>query len=206
MTLEINVFKGQEIFPHVHHLIDMRLTTFCEFPYLYVGDKENELPYAKEYALNSQGLLVVATKDGHLAGMLSGMPLNSPAPYLKHWCKRLKKQGIDIERSFYAGELIIAPPFQKGRCFLLLLHRFLQEVKMMNFLQIHFVTCSREENHPLRPENYPDEESMWEKIGARKTPPTLPLKWVTRQLNGSVKNERNKLIWWVKDISDINML
>lgn len=205
MTLEINVFKGQEIFPHVHNLMDMRLTTFCEFPYLYIGDKDYELSYAKAYALNSQGLLVVATKDGHLAGMLSGMPLNAPIPYLQHCCKRLKKQDIDIERSFYAGELIITPPFQKGRCFLLLLHRFLQEVKMMNFSHIHFVTCYREENHPLRPDNYLKEEAMWKKIGAQKINTPLLLKWPTRQPNGSVKNEKNKLIWWVKDISHIKM-
>lgn len=205
MTLGINVFKGQEIFPYVHNLIDMRLKTFCEFPYLYVGDKENELSYAKEYALSPQGLLVVAMKDEHIAGMISGIPLNSSASYLKLCCKRLKKQDIDIDSSFYAGELIITPPFQKGRCFFLLLHRFLQEVKMMNFSQIHFVTCYREENHPLRPDNYPEEEAMWKKIGARKTNITTSLKWPTRQPNGSVKKEGNKLIWWVRDISYASM-
>jgi len=47
----------------------MRLKAFCEFPYLYVGNEEEELLYTQEYASTPQGLLVVAFKDDKIAGL-----------------------------------------------------------------------------------------------------------------------------------------
>ena len=52
MSFQIKIFKGPEILPYVETLADMTLEAFFEYPYLYVGKREDELSYLKSYALS----------------------------------------------------------------------------------------------------------------------------------------------------------
>lgn len=199
MTFQIFTFKHTEILPYVEALVDMRLNAFSEFPYLYIGNREDELSYAKEYALSPQGILVVAFKNDRLAGS-SGIPLSSPHSSLKPWLARFRAKDIEVESAYYIGELMIAPAFQKQKCCSLIITHFIEAVKAMKFSHIIGLTCIREKNHPLSPSPYFGSESIWTKIGAEQINLILSVKWTTRQEDGSSKTEKNKLSCWIKNL------
>jgi len=45
MTFHIELFKGAEAKPYVRPLSEMRVQEFSQFPYLYVGNAEDDLAY-----------------------------------------------------------------------------------------------------------------------------------------------------------------
>lgn len=201
MTTRIEVYKGFQILPYVRVVAEMRLKTFCEFPYLYVGNMEEELGYVEDFASTPQGLLVVAFKGEQLVGFVSGLPLNTPGSFLEHWSKKLSQQGVNINNTFYAGEIIVEPCFQKQRYTVELIKRFFEEVEKMEFPSVLGVTSIRSEDHPLRPRGYVDTDDIWGKIGFKKIPITLSAVWPTQQANHTIKQETNKLACWIKEMN-----
>ncbi|MBY0500601.1 MAG: GNAT family N-acetyltransferase [Alphaproteobacteria bacterium] len=197
MTFCIKVFKGADILPYLQTLADMRLKAFCDFPYLYVGNMEEELVNLKEYAATPQGLLVLAFKEDCIAGVYSGMPLTTPGSFLEYWTKKLIRQGIEVKDTFYAGDLIIEPAFQKQKCCSLLIKQLIHEVEAMGFSKIIGITAIRSLKHPLRPPHFRDSDSLWPKLGAKKLPMSLSAIWDTRQADGSIKKEKNLLACWI---------
>lgn len=199
LTFQIKVYKGTQILPYAQRLAEMRLKASYEFPYLYVGNMEDELKNVQEYALTPQGLLVVAVKEDRIAGIFSGMPLETPGSFLEHWSKKLHQQGLKTDNIYYAGEIIVEPEFQKQRCTSQLISRFFQEVEAMNFPRILSVTSIRPYDHLLRPQNYVDIDSICEKCGFEKSSMVLSAIWPTRQVNGSVKKAKNQLACWIRE-------
>ncbi len=202
MSFSVRFFKQTEILPYINGFVDMRLKAFYQFPYLYVGTKKSDASYAKEYAVCPEGIFVVAFKNEVIAGICSGMPLNASNSPLKPWLTAFLTQGINLDETYYIGELIIKPRFQKQKCCALLITRFIEIVKSMNFLKILGVTCIREKTHPLCPGHYFDPESIWKKIDAQKIDLILSAKWATRQKDGSLKMENNKLACWTQSLSE----
>ncbi len=201
MAFCIQVFKGADILPYLQTLADMRLKAFCDFPYLYAGNVEEELVNLKEYASTSQGLLVVAFKEDRIAGVYSGMPFSTPGSFLENWAKKLIRKGIETRGAFYAGDLIIEPAFQKQKCCSLLIKQLIYEVETMGFSELIGITSIRPPEHPLRPLYYKDSDSLWPKLGAEKLPITLSAIWNTWQADGSIKKEENLLACWVKRLN-----
>ncbi|HQS84307.1 MAG: hypothetical protein B7Y25_05090 [Alphaproteobacteria bacterium 16-39-46] len=201
MSFQIKIFKGPEILSYIETLADMRLEAFFEYPYLYVGKREDELSYVKSYALSPQGLLIVAFKNEKIAGICSGIPLNFENSPLKPWHKKLEKEGLEIEMLYYGGEIIVKPQFQKQKACFLLMTQFIEAVKEMKFSKIIGITCIRAKDHPLCPPKYFGPESIWEKMGGEKTNIILSSHWSTRQENGSLKKQKNNLAVWIKRLN-----
>ena len=82
------------------------------------------------------------------------------------------------------------------------MRHIIENVRSINFLKILGNTCIREKNHPLCPPHYFDPESIWKKINAQKIDTILSIKWPTRQKDGSLKIENNKLACWIKSLSE----
>lgn len=101
MSFYIRIFKHTEILPYINTFVDMRLKAFCQFPYLYVGNRKSEPSYAKEYVMCLQGIFVVAFKNEAIAGICSGMPLNAPNSPLKPWLTRFCTQEINLDETYY---------------------------------------------------------------------------------------------------------
>ena len=201
MSFELKVFKEKECLPYVDLVVEMRLNAFSAFPYLYVATFEEERSYVSELSSTPQGLLVVVFNEDQVIGFFSGIPLNLPNSHLEPYVKKLQEKGVDTNTTYYGGEIIVIPEFQKGRCCALLIKRFLQEVKSMGFRQLLFVTCIREENHPLCPKNYTSPESVWLKSGAQKTDIVLSIPWRTHQAKRAPKRQMNSLACWIKPLS-----
>lgn len=198
MTLRIEVFKGAETAPYLQTLVDMRLETFYEFPYLYVGKLEDELAYTQLYTSTPQGILVIAFEGETIAGLFSGLPLDTPGPMMKVWSDKLREEGVRLENCFYAGELIVKPAFQNKGLGSQLMMRLLREADDMGFREVMEVTAIRPLDYPLRHQKYFDTDTIWGKYGLVKSSIVLTGTWPTRQPDGTVRAEENQLACWLR--------
>jgi GNAT superfamily N-acetyltransferase len=198
MTFRIEVFKGISTAPYLQTLSDLRLEAFKEFPYLYVGNIEDEVSYAQLYTSAPEGILVIAFQDETIAGLYSGLPLNASGAFISAWHDKLIEEGVDLTNYFYAGELIVKPAFRKKGLGAQLMTRLIQEVDAMGFSGFMGVTAIRAYDHPLRPQGYFDTDAIWGKYGLEKIPVVLTGTWPTLQLDGSIKVEDNQLACWIR--------
>ena len=201
MTFRIEVFKGKKTTPYVQTLAELRLEAFCEYPYLYVGTLENELQYTQQFSLNPEGMIIVAFEGDEIAGLYSGLPLKNAVSFLADWHATLKENDIDVENCFYLGELIIKPQYQRQGLGGQLMTQMLNEAKSLGYNKVMGVTGIREPGHPLRPLNYFDADTIWGKFGLKKNDIVFTCTWPTKQPDGSVKREENKLACWMMDLS-----
>lgn len=198
MTVRIEVFRGSKTAPYSQALANMRLETFYEFPYLYVGKLEDELCYTQLYTSTPQGILVIAFEGETIAGLYSGLPVNTPGSMMQVWCDKLREEGVVLENCFYAGELIVKSDFRKKGLGSQLMMRLLREADDMGFTEIMGITSIRPLDHPLRPQKYFDTDSIWGKYGLVKSSIVLTGTWPTRQSDGTVKVEENQLACWLR--------
>lgn len=201
MVLLIEVFKGKEATQYTSVLSEMRVSEFFNFPYLYVGDVEEDYLVTQAYAASDQGMIVVAFKNNQVAGLFSGMPLRTTGSFLERWCHVLDKNGVDTVNCYYGGELIVQPDFRKEGIGSALMSRLMQEVEVIKYNKIMWVTSIREHDHPLRPQNYFDIDTVCGKVGAKKMNFTITSPYPTRQADGTVKNANNKLACWIKNLA-----
>lgn len=201
MSIRIEVYKEQETKPYLRLLSQMRLNEYKEFPYLYVGDMEEDFANTNYFTF-AEGILVIAFQGEMVAGMYSGMPMRTPSSFLRDCSLRLAAQGVDISKCFYASDLIVNPPFKKQGIGVQLLKRFFQEVKEMGYNTMMGVTALRPPDHPLRPKNYFDSDLIWEKYGYQKSSLVLSLTYPTLQADGAIRNEANELACVIANLKE----
>lgn len=201
MTFRIEVFKGAEAAPYIRSLSEMRLKVFCEFPFLYVGNMETDLVYTQMFSASSQGMLVVAFEGDTIVGIRSGMPVRDEKvkPLSERRCRRLEAYGIKAKEYYYCGEIIVAPAFRKKGIATQLMGKFIEEVKVLGFPGMVAITSIRPSHHPLRPQTYFEGDTFLSKYGFIKSPVIFTAQYPTRQPDGSVKKQQNKLICWIKE-------
>lgn len=200
MTFRIEVFNGDAAVPYANALAKLRLKTYCNYPYLYVGKLEDELLYIQHYFNDSRGQIIVGFEGKTIAGIASGLPLNATVSFLKDWHKTLKQHEIDVENYFYLGELIIKPQFQKQGLGEQLVKQMCQEARSLGFHKMMLVTSIRDTNHPLRPQDYFDTDLIWSKFGFVKSDIVFTCNWLTQQSDGYVQRDENKLGCWMKNL------
>ena len=202
MTFRIETFKGIEGEPYIRPLSEMRITEFCQFPYLYMGNMENDLQYARQFSLSRQGILVVAFQDETMVGIRSGLPVrDNQSKDLEKALQQFENQGIKARDYYYGGEIIVHPDFRRRGLGSQLMARFVKEVKAMEFPAIIDITVIRTPDHPLRPQNYVETGSaLLTKFGFKKSPVIVSVKYPTRQCDGNVQEEENDLVCWVNTL------
>ncbi len=201
MSIHIEVFKQQETQPYLRLLSQMRLSEYKEFPYLYVGNMEEDFANTNYFTFKD-GLLVIAFEGKTVVGMYSGMPMSTPSSFLQDRSAQLAGEGVDINRCFYASDLIVHPHFKRQGIGGQLLKRLFQEVKVMGYDTMMGVISLRPLNHILRPKDYFDTDSIWEKYGYKKSPLVFSLTYPTRQADDTVKLETNELVCVIANLKE----
>ena len=101
----VTTHVGQDILPVVDELAGLRIPVFCDWPYLYDGDRDYERGYLAAYAASPRSVCVVArTEAGQVVGASTGIPLAddgeaTQAPFLS--------RGVDVDDVFYFGESVL---------------------------------------------------------------------------------------------------
>ena len=75
--IEIKTFKGAEILSFIDDIGKLRIENFREYPYLYIGNLDDERGYLSAYANDSHALLAVAFHEEKIIGLSTGIPVYS---------------------------------------------------------------------------------------------------------------------------------
>jgi GNAT superfamily N-acetyltransferase len=198
---QIVIIKGVEIEKYLDELAKMRLEYFKEFPYLYEGDWENERGNLSKLADDQHSILVLAFEGQEIAVVSTATPLKGE--YVEVPEAFFNDLGFANEDLYYFGEIIV---HQKFRGYGLATRIFKEQEKYaedLGFKAICFLVVEREDNHPLKPEAYRENDVKWEHLGYHRTDKAIFFEWPTIQATGPAKNIKNKLVFWMKVISSM---
>jgi len=202
-VISVRVHQGLGIQGFVDYIAELRISTFKEFPYLYKGDILCEKKYIEEYIKDARSMLSLIYVNKELAGFLTGMPLSCSADVISHSGTIFRNKGIDPSIYYYYGEMIVLPNFRNLRLPSILFASLDREVKNMLFTYTCFLTVVRDDDHPMRPDNYKDTSHIWYREGYKKMNITTEFNWPQIQSDGSVKEESSVLEYWSKKLETI---
>jgi GNAT superfamily N-acetyltransferase len=168
LTPTIDVLRGAQIQPWIGALARLRIAVFCEWPYLYAGDADDEAEYLKCYAHASDAVLVVARIGAEVIGCSTALPLRDETPNLQ---APFVNAGIEVDSVCYFGESVLLPQW-RGRG---LGHRFFdaRETHARTLAGVsHTAFCAvlRDADDPRRPLATRTLESFWRTRGYLRQP------------------------------------
>lgn len=196
-NFRLEIFQGKEILQWIDVMAELRIREFREFPYLYVGNIENERKYLEAYANVTDSLFVLAFDGDVVAGISTGVPLGKAQEVLPGGAELLASHGLDVQTFYYYGEIIVAPAYRGRWLASKLFHEQAERVKQLGYSAACGMTVDRGLDHPLRPKDYRDEYLIGKKMGFVSTDIHIELEWPTLAIDGSVENLKHSLSFWM---------
>jgi len=196
--LKIALYTGTEIIPFIKEVSKLRISIFREFPYLYQGNMDYEIEYMDGYKHDSKSTLVVVRDNNRIIGVSTGIPLNSSSTIVQEIKDILIKNNKKIDNIYYFGEVLVLPKY-RGKGLVSKMYK-LQEnfVKQWGYDFVSILTVVRDNKHPLQPEKYQSHDELWKHLNFYREGITTNFCWPTIQGDGSVKNMRNLMEFWIK--------
>lgn len=197
----IKLFKGSEVDSSlIHFFAQQIITTFYEYPYLYVGNLNNDVDYLNWFFNLKSATVAIAYKENKPIGFLTGVSLEEFDQHFKGAIKLFEKNLLSSTSYYYFAEIIILPE-HRGNFLAEALFKVLEkQAYELGFSNGCFITDNTI-NHPLRPKSYKPFDSLWTRIGYKKSSLIIEKSWQTRQIDGTVKDEVHQLIYWLKKLS-----
>lgn len=193
--LRLQNFHGAELAPHIDALGALRIAVFHEYPYLYIGNLENERDYLGTY-VRSKGSLVVLVFDGDkVVGATTCLPMPDEGPEFK---APFIHGGYDISTICYFGESILLPEYRGkgiGKEFFV---RREAHARALGLKLCTFCAVDRAETHPLRPQGYRPLDEFWQSQGYVKRP-ELQATFVWKEI-GEDEESPKTLTYWTKEL------
>ncbi|HET6406455.1 MAG TPA: GNAT family N-acetyltransferase [Chthoniobacteraceae bacterium] len=192
--IEIVRLSGEGIRPYLTEVAKLRIEVFREFPYLYDGSEDYEREYLDVYTKSGRSVIVLALRDGQVIGASTGLPLVDADEAFQ---KPFRDTGMDVSRVFYFGESVLRQS-ERGQG---IGHRFFDEreshAREHGFSMTTFCAVQRDPEHPMRPENYRENDTFWKKRGYKRTSElAAELNW--EQIDQPGTESCNRLIFWLK--------
>lgn len=189
---EIFRVSGKAVTPYLAEVAALRIKVFREFPYLYDGSEAYEREYLEAYAESDRSVFVLARIGGKIVGASTGLPLTDADEAFR---KPFEAAGIDPATVFYFGESVLEKQ-HRGQG---IGQRFFDEreahARELGHTVTAFCAVERDDDHPLKPDDYRSNDSLWIKRGYTKTPALkAELEW--EQIDQG--ESRNTLIFWLK--------
>ena len=198
MTDSVSIINvhGEQLEPYVKGLAELRIRVFREFPYLYDGSAAYEREYLKTYLNAPNSIVILVLYGDSVVGASTGLPLSDET---EEFQKPFREAGIDISEVFYCGESILLPEFLGlGIYQTFISGREGHARKLGEFKTICFCAVSRDEDHPLRPNNYTPLDTIWQKYGyVKRQDLYTTYRW--KDVNENEESDK-KMVFWVKDL------
>jgi hypothetical protein len=183
------------------------LEHYRNYPYLYAADEEPIInPSDLMYVNDPNALVVTARENSRAIALATGIPLSSV--YLTSYyfsaelLDKFKEKSLNPEEIWYVGYFLTTLEHRNNQTVILAIYdRLVDFAKQLGKKKICYIETVREENHPQKPKNFQSLEP-WEKIitGFGKTDITTGFTYPTLQIDGTVKNEENLFIFFIKNL------
>lgn len=151
-TIRERLLAGTAVTGALNDLATLRLEIFLEYPYLYRGQREDELNYLRSYAEKPDACIILAEDGAEVIGAATGMPLSHENTHLQD---AFAASALNLDELYYVGELLLRPAYRSrglGRRLLAQLEN--QVLARGRYRQLTCATVERPADHPLRPPDY----------------------------------------------------
>jgi len=196
--IEYHLYHGDEIKEHIGTIARFRLEQFKEYPYLYIGDYEQEQKHLGFYANYKESLLILASDNDKIVAVSTSLPLKYEEEIISCCADELAHRGMDASKGYYFGETIILPEYRGQGIGTILVNMQEEHARTLGCTFVCFIAVKREADHPLRPKNYTEAAVVFERLGFEKTKSVVSFSWPTLQADGTVREEVNLLDFWIK--------
>lgn len=194
-------FVGSEIIKNIPEVAQFRIKYFRDYPYLYEGNIAEEEKYLKGFCEDSKSLLLlIKDSSGETIAVSTSLPLISNSTILAGVPELFESKGLSPEVFFYYGEVIISLNYRSLGLTRKIFSIQEEYGKSLGLSSISLSTVFRESSDPRRPENYTKHNLIWFKMGFKKTDIRIDYEWPTIQANGEVKNIKNPMVFFIKEI------
>lgn len=197
---QIEILIGQEAAKYIDFVAQWRIKIFKEFPYLYVGDLQDEKDYMESYLDDQQFTLVVAKYGDAVVGVSTGVPLSASMDSMQQISALFSKHHLDPVNYYCLGELLILPEHRGKGLVNQLISVHHEWIKSAGFKHCTLFTVCRDENDPRKPKDYQSTENVWKRCGYERNHLKITFSWPTILPSGEVKEQENELEFWVKNL------
>lgn len=192
--ITFQLIKGKAITSFLDEIANLRISIFCEYPYLYDGNLQYEKEYLNKFTQIEEALVAIVRDDQQVIGIFTGLPMENEVDDLK--------QCIDsthISKSFYLSEIILQSAYRgKGIGYKLFQTLETSIMAARRYQYIYFASVIRPENHPSKPVDYKSLDGMWTRNGYVKTAKRCSMNW--KEICEPEETEK-ELALWVKEIA-----
>ena len=193
---------GDQVTGYIEQVSEMRINAFREFPYLYAGNMEYEKEYFSGFCQCPEAILVLGKYNGSLVAASTALPMKSDADILGEAILEFEKAGKNIDRTFYFGEVIVLPQWQRKGLAASLYKLQESKAREWGFKEIALATVVRADNDVRRPKLYKNTDNVWRALGYSPEPIFIDYHWPTFQSDGTIQDTKNKMQFWTKKITD----
>lgn len=194
--LKFKKYIGKEIEKILSPLADLRITVFCDFPYLYEGTHEYEMSYLQTYVNAEKAMVFTVWDNNEMVGACTCIPLTEEMQEVQ---KPFIDRQLPIEKIFYFGESILIKSYRGNG----IGHRFFDErekhaASFNTYSDTYFCSVIRPENHTLKPDGYYPNDVFWTKRNYEKVPDlTCKMSW--KDIDEQEESYK-ELVFWHKSI------
>ncbi|MFF7710433.1 GNAT family N-acetyltransferase [Pseudomonas sp. NPDC007930] len=190
--MQIELYHGAAIEPHIAGLARLRISVFREFPYLYDGTLDYEQRYLATYTQSADSLCVILRSGEMIVGAATGLPLADEtaevqAPFIA--------AGWDVGKVFYFGESLAMPAFRGlgyGKRFFA--ERVAHARQLGRFDWCAFCAIQRPDDHPRQPPGYYPLHGLWRAQGFDRHP-ELRTEFNWQDLDESAPSAKPMAFW-----------
>jgi len=196
-VIATSLLTGSDILDVLDELATLRLTIFEEYPYIYRGERADELTYLRNYA-EKPGACAVLARDGDLvAGAATGMPLIHEDAQL---LDAFSGSGLPLDTIYYVGELLFLPAWRNRGFGQQLLTRLEDHIRAFGrYRTLTCATVERPENHPQRPGDYLPITRFLARTGFSRLPEVVT-HFTWRETDGFKRD--HTMQFWIKELGE----
>ncbi|HEX7028823.1 MAG TPA: GNAT family N-acetyltransferase [Gammaproteobacteria bacterium] len=174
-TITIRQITSGELEDAIPELARLRIQVFREFPYLYDGTWEYEEKYLRTYSESGAAIAILALDGARIVGASTGVPMSHETGEFK---RPFIEGGYDPARIFYCGESVLLPEYRGKGIYKEFIRGRENYARTRDgspgpFDYCCFCAVERDENHPLRPDDFQPLDAVWRHFGYVKRPDLL---------------------------------
>lgn len=197
---EIKIFTGESLENLRSFVVNLRITIFKEYPYLYEGNVKEENAYFDWFSKLPNTAIAVAYLDAKPIGFTSGTSFVDFDEHFQGSVDIFTKAKLEAKNYYYFPEILILPEHDNDLINYRLFEALENHAKKLNYKSGCFVT-EEHESHPLKPQDYKPLDYLWHLLDYTKSALIINFSWSTIQADKSSKDKKHALIYWLKKLN-----
>jgi GNAT superfamily N-acetyltransferase len=200
----IKLLTHQEITNALPFVIQQRLTTFSEYPYLYQGTEAEEQAYVNLFLTFSNSAIAIAYYQEKPVGFLMGTSFSAFDQHFQGSLILFKDAGIEPTSYYYFSDLIVVSE-HRGRFIGTQLYTVMENFARKQGYTAGCCVTEIYDTHPLKPTNYKSIKNFLTNLGYTQSTLAVYHEWATKQQDGTTYQQVHPLTYWLKNF-DIDSL